>query len=60
MVRAIREVELSEVDGKASDEADPEGDPQGFAPQVARREHRQCNVQKQEKNLVVAAKIEYF
>lgn len=56
MVGAVGEVQLRKVDQKPGNEADPECDPQGFAPQVAWNESRKQNVDKQEKHLVVAAK----
>lgn len=55
MVGAVCEIQLGEIDQEACDEADPECDPQRFAPQVAWNESRKQNVDKQEKDFVVAA-----
>lgn len=56
VVSAVCEVELCEIDGEASDEANPESNPQGFAPKVAWNQHRQ-SVHEQEQNFIIAASI---
>lgn len=54
MIRAVREVQLCEIDSEASDPADPECNPQRLAPEVARHENRQENVDEQEQDFVIA------
>lgn len=56
MISAVCEVQLSEIDSKAKDEANPESDPQRFSPEVAWQSHGQDNVEENEQNFVVAGK----
>lgn len=54
MICAVRKVQLREIDSEASDPADPESNPQRLAPEVARHEHWQEDVDEQEQDFVVA------
>lgn len=55
MIRAIGEIQLSEVDGIATDENHPERDPQRFSPEEAGRKHSQ-HIQQHEETGIIPAK----
>lgn len=54
MIRAVGEVQLGEVDAEARHPAQPECDPQWFAPEVAGRENGQHVDQHKQKAVITA------
>jgi hypothetical protein len=56
MVGAVCEIQLRKVDQETRDEANPEGNPQRFSPQVTWNDSWQQDIEEQEKHFIVATK----
>lgn len=60
MIRAVREIQLSEVDSKTKNEAHPESDPQRFSKEIVWKENWHDNVEEDKQNFVVSTLRKIF